>query len=60
MDPGAAGSALLKAVPLSRSHEHGGVILGSEGRYYFTEPVTNGRTGEIADGEVLASGVPLR
>lgn len=43
----AARAALLKAMPLSRSHEHGGVILESEGRYYFTEPVTNGRTGEI-------------
>lgn len=44
----AARAALLQAMPLSRTHEYGGVILESRGLYYFTAPVSNGRTGEIA------------
>ncbi len=44
----AAHAALLKAMPLSGSHEYGGAVMESEGVFYFTEPVTNGRTGEIA------------
>lgn len=43
----AARASLRLAMSLSRIHEYGGVILESEGRYYFTEPVTNGRTGKI-------------
>ena len=51
----AAHAALLVAMPLSRSHEHGGVVLESEGVFYFTVPVTNGRTGEIAFTVLLPS-----
>lgn len=43
----AARAALSQAMPLSRNHEYGGVILESQGLYYFTAPVSNGRTGEI-------------
>ena len=51
----AAHAALLVAMPVSQSHEHGGVVLESEGVYYFTTPVTNGRTGEIAFAVLLPS-----
>lgn len=44
----AAHAALLEAMPLSRRYEYGGAVMESEGLYYFTAPVTSGRTGEIA------------
>lgn len=44
----AATAALRKAMPLSGTLEYGGAILESKGRFYFTEPVTSGRTGEIS------------
>ncbi|MDX6769877.1 MAG: DUF4329 domain-containing protein [Elusimicrobiota bacterium] len=43
----AAVAGLREAMPLSRSYEYGGAVLSSEGRYYFTEPVTNRRTANI-------------
>jgi len=44
----AAVAALRIAMPLSADYEHGGFVIERDGAFFYSDAVTNGRTGHIA------------
>lgn len=55
----AAVAALRAAMPLSERFENGGFILLRDGAYYYSDPVSNRRTGHIAFRAAVPAGASM-
>jgi hypothetical protein len=55
----AAKAAEAVAMPLSKVYEYGGVLVERNGKFFFTDPVTSGRVGEIKVRALIPAGSHL-